>query len=87
MVSVPLTAEDPDLEMVDFVVVESLVIVDGLADEGKRDDFEAFAADEKGLKKEQLAVVKLSTDGTALEGEILLILDDIPMSTDFDVGR
>ena len=87
LVSIPLQAEDPVLEMVDFVLVESLVTVNGLAEEGKVDDFETFAADEKDLKKEQLAVVKPLFEGTALEGESRFILDDVSMSMDFDICR
>ena len=87
LVSIPLPAEDPDLEMMDFVPTESLVLVNGLAEEGKEEDFETFAADEKDLNEEQLAVVKPLFDGTALEGESLFILVNVPMSMDFDVGR
>jgi hypothetical protein len=86
LVSVPLPDEDTDLEMVDFVGIDGLVIVD-LTAVAELEDLETFAADEKDLKKEQPEVVKVLSDGTALEGESLLILDDMPISTDLDVDR
>lgn len=87
LVSVPLPAEDTGLEMVDFVGIDGLVIVDGLAAVAEPEDLETFAADEKDLKKEQPEVVKVLSDGTAFEGESLLILDDMPISTDLEVDR